>query len=194
MDRDQILMWLRAERLAFADFLDELSEDEWARDSLCAGWTVHDVLAHLTSPDTVRDTVVGLIRARGNWDRMTAEMARGRSARFTPTELIAQLRESAGSSRRAPGAAPADPLVDIIVHEQDIARPLGRSRHTPPERVVAALDHVLASRFYGARQRLAGMRLTATDVEWAYGTGPEQVDAPAIDLLLLATGRDFSRT
>ncbi len=116
------------------------------------------------------------------------------SARYSPAELIARLRASAGSSRRSPGAAPADPLVDIIVHQQDVARPLGRAMHTPPERVVAALDHVLASRFYGARKRLRGLRLTATDADWSSGDGPEQVRAPAIDLLFLATGRDLSRT
>ncbi|NEW29453.1 maleylpyruvate isomerase family mycothiol-dependent enzyme [Nocardia cyriacigeorgica] len=194
MDPDLISTWLRAERLAFADFFDELSDDEWQRESLCAGWTIHDVLAHITSVDSLGSTLMGLIRARGNWDRMNADAARRVSARYAPAELIAQLRAAAGSSRRSPGAAPADPLVDVIVHEQDVARPLGRTLHTPPPRVVAALDHVLASRFYGARKRLRGLRLTATDADWSYGDGPEQVRAPAIDLLLLATGREVARS
>lgn len=193
-DPDLISTWLRAERLAFADFFDELTDDEWQRESLCPGWTIHDVLAHITSVDTLGSTLVGLIRARGDWDRMNAEAARRVSARHTPAELIAQLRDSAGSSRRSPGASPMDPLADIIVHEQDVARPLGRTLHSPTERVVAALDHVLASRFYGARKRVRGLRLTATDADWSAGDGPEQVRAPAIDLLFLATGREFSRT
>ncbi|TQM31324.1 maleylpyruvate isomerase family mycothiol-dependent enzyme [Nocardia bhagyanarayanae] len=189
MNRDLLPAWLRAERLDLADYLEHLTEDEWRRRSLCTGWTVHDVLAHITSPDTLRDTFVGLIRARGNWDRMTATLATTRAARFTPAELIAQLRESADSTRHAPGASPLDPLVDIIVHGQDIARPLNRPRHTPTDRVTAALDHVLPSRFYGARKRLQGTRLAATDTTWTYGEGPKEIQAPAIDLLLLATGR-----
>ncbi|WP_280486141.1 maleylpyruvate isomerase family mycothiol-dependent enzyme, partial [Nocardia cyriacigeorgica] len=193
MDPDLISAWLREERLAFADFFDQLTPGEWQRESLCAGWTVHDVLAHITTVDTLGSTVVGLIRARGNWDRMNAEAARRVSARHRPDELIERLRASAGSTRRSPGAAPADPLVDIVVHEQDVARPLGRTLHTAPERVALALDHVLASRFYGARKRVRGLRLTATDADWTYGDGPEQVRAPAIDLLFLATGRGLSR-
>ncbi|GAA5083629.1 maleylpyruvate isomerase family mycothiol-dependent enzyme [Nocardia iowensis] len=107
----------------------------------------------------------------------------------TPTELIAQLRACASSARRAPGAAPVDPLVDIIVHGQDIARPLERNWQTPTERVAAALDHVVASRFYGARKRLRGARLTATDTDWTYGDGPEEIHGSVTDLLLVATGR-----
>lgn len=82
-----------------------------------------------------------------------------------------------------------DPLVDIIVHGQDIARPLERNWQTPTERVAAALDHVVASRFYGARKRLRGARLTATDTDWTYGDGPEEIHGSVTDLLLVATGR-----
>ncbi|MGW5438705.1 maleylpyruvate isomerase family mycothiol-dependent enzyme [Nocardia asteroides] len=189
MDRDRIQAWLRAERLDLADFLDTLGPDDWARPSACAGWTVHDVLAHVTSTDTVRDTVVGLIRARGDWNRMTARLATDYAARHTPADLITQLRAAADSTRRAPGAAPIDPLVDLIVHGQDIARPLGRVRTAPTDTVLACLDHVLASRFYGARTRLRHIRLTATDTTWTQGPGPTEIEAPALDLLLVATGR-----
>lgn len=181
--------WIRAERLDLADFFDELTEAEWTQPSLCPGWTVHDVLAHVSTTDTLRDTVVAIFRAKGNWNRMNAEMATMRAARYTPAELIAQLREFADSTRRAPGAGVLDPLVDIIVHGQDVARPLGRTRETPVERVVPALDYAIASRFYGARKRLRGNRLSATDTEWTYGEGPEEIKGPAIDLLLMATGR-----
>ncbi|WP_280202190.1 maleylpyruvate isomerase family mycothiol-dependent enzyme [Nocardia cyriacigeorgica] len=109
MDPDLISTWLRAERLAFADFFDELTDDEWQRESLCPGWTIHDVLAHITSVDTLGSTLAGLVRARGNWDRMNADAARRVSARYSPAELIARLRASAGSwggGRRAPPPPP----------------------------------------------------------------------------------------
>lgn len=130
---------------------------------------------------TLRNTLTGLLRARGNWNRMTAELARQRAARFTPTELIAQLRESAGATRRAPGAGPLDPLVDNIVRGQNIARPLGWSWQSPTGRVVVALDHVLGTSFYGARKRLQGTRLTATDADWTHGH--DEVRGSITDLL-----------
>lgn len=191
MDRDEILAWVKAERLSLADFLDDLDDHEWQAASLCPGWTVHDVAAHLTlsTRATLLGTIKGMIRARGDWNRMEADLARERAVRFGPGELIAQLRETAGSARRAPLSSPLDPLVDVLVHGQDVARPLGRKRETPAEQTVAALEHVLASRFYGARKRLLGTRLVATDQEWSAGEGPDEVRGPAGELLLLATGR-----
>ncbi|WP_051737603.1 maleylpyruvate isomerase family mycothiol-dependent enzyme [Pseudonocardia halophobica] len=78
--------------------------------------------------------------------------------------------------------------MDMLVHGQDIARPLGRPREMPAPAVAAALDHAWGSSFYGARKRFAGLRLRATDPDWSAGEG-EEVRGPAADLLLLATGR-----
>lgn len=82
-----------------------------------------------------------------------------------------------------------DPLVDILVHGQDIVRPLGRRRVMPVERVVPALDHVWMSPFLGTPKRFAGIRFEATDVDWARGEGAHELRGPAGELLLVATGR-----
>jgi uncharacterized protein (TIGR03083 family) len=191
MDRDQVLAWVKAERLSFADLLDDLDEHEWAVPSLCTGWTVRDVAAHLTlsTRATLLGTIRSAIRARGDFDRMEDTKARERAVAFEPAELIAQIRETAGSARRAPLSGPVDPLVDALVHGQDIARPLGRTREMPVRPAVVAIEHVMASMFYGARKRLAGTRLVATDLEWSAGEGPDEVRGKVCDLLLLATGR-----
>ncbi|WP_406195063.1 maleylpyruvate isomerase family mycothiol-dependent enzyme [Streptomyces europaeiscabiei] len=196
MDRERILRWTEAERLSLADFLDGLAGPDWSEASLCAGWTVHDVAAHLTlsTRTTLLGTIKGAIRARGDWNRMEFDFARERAGRFGPAELVAQIRETAGSPRRAPLAAPLDPLVDFLVHGQDIARPLGRDRPMPTEQAAAALAHVVASPFYGARKRLRAVRLVATDATWTTGTGPDEVRGPLADLLLLATGRPAGLT
>lgn len=188
---ERILAWTKAERLGLADLFAELDDHEWEAASLCPGWTVRDVAAHLTTSTrtTLRDTIKGAIRARGDFDRMVADQARELAVAHEPAELIALLRETAGSARRAPGAGPLDPLVDALVHGQDVARPLGRVREMPVEPTVAALDHVRRSIFYGARKRFRGTRLVATDVEWSAGDGPDEVRGPVGDLLLLATGR-----
>ncbi|MFI7667008.1 maleylpyruvate isomerase family mycothiol-dependent enzyme [Nocardia sp. NPDC049526] len=191
MTSDEIQLWTQAERLELADFLDDLEDHEWGVSSLCGDWTVHEVLAHVTLSNrvTLGQTLLGVLRARGDWNRMTADLARERAARFTPAELIAQLRESAGSTHRAPGAGPLDPLADIIIHGQDIARPLGRVREVPTKPGVAALDHIIGSRFYGARRRLRGLRLTAVEADWSAGDGPDEIRGPLSDLLLVSTGR-----
>lgn len=196
MNRDEIHALVRAERLSLADFLDDLTEPEWAVPSLCGDWTVHEVLAHttLSSADTLGGTILGIIRARGNWDRMNADQARAHAARYTPVELIAQLRDSADATKLALGASPLDPLVDMMIHGQDIARPLGRVREMSPELGVVALDFVLGHRFYGARKRLNGIRLTAVDADWSAGEGSDEIHGLVSDLLLVATGRSAGLT
>ena len=84
---------------------------------------------------------------------------------------------------------PAEGLVDHLIHHQDIRRPLGRPRVIPADRLVAALDVVPGlGGFVGAKQRVAGLRLVATDVDWSHGSGPE-VTGPGEAILLAASGR-----
>jgi uncharacterized protein (TIGR03083 family) len=181
---------VEAERLALADLLDTLSDPEWSVRSLCAGWSVREVVAHLTLANReFAATVLRLVRARGDFDRVTAEMARERAVRFSPAELVAQLRESAGEMRRFPMSGPLDPLTDILVHGQDIARPLGRHHPMRPDLAGEVLQHVWKSFFYGARKRFAGLRFVATDVDGSVGDGAQEVHGPAGALLLIVTGR-----
>jgi uncharacterized protein (TIGR03083 family) len=129
-----------------------------------------------------------VLRARGDVNRMIHEAARRRAAQFGPAELVAQLRATAGSARRPLGTQPPDPLVDLLVHGQDIARPLGRVRAMPGDRVLPALEHVWRSSFYGPRRRFAGLRLVATDLDWSAGDGDE-ARGPGGELLLVLTSR-----
>lgn len=187
----EVLGQIEAERLDLCDFLDGLGPDDWSVPSLCPGWTVRDVVAHLTVPGgSVLAGLRAFVGARGNWERMVADQARARAAAFPPEVLIVQLRAAAASPHRPLGSKPLDPLVDALVHGQDIARPLGRRRPMPVERAVPALGHVVASPWYGARKRLRGVCLVATDAGWSSGDGGDpEVRGPAGDLLLVATGR-----
>ncbi|WP_433783819.1 maleylpyruvate isomerase family mycothiol-dependent enzyme [Actinomycetospora sp. CA-101289] len=192
MDRDDLRTALESERLRLADVVETLGPEEWRTPSLCTGWTVQDVVAHITL--TSRLTKLGAIRAmlaaRGRINRMIDESARARAAQFSPAELVAQLRETAGSERRPLGAKPMDPLVDILVHGQDINRPLHRTYPMTVEYVVPALGFVVGTKFYGAPKRLAGLRLVATDADWSTGSASDrEVRGPVGELLLVATGR-----
>src|SRR3712207_6184761 len=128
LSRAEVDAAVAAERHRVADLVTDLTPDEWATPSLCAAWTVRDVVAHLTVTTrlTVPRLVRAAVRARGSFDRMEVDLAAERSAAYRPEELVTQLRESAGSTRRFPGSTPRDPLMDLVVHGQDIARPLGR--------------------------------------------------------------------
>jgi len=181
---------VEAERLSLADLLDSLSDREWQAPSLCEDWVVRDVVAHLALGDRqFTATVLRVIGARGDFDRVTAEMARERALRYRPAELVAQLRETAGRPRRFPMSSPLDPLTDILVPGQDIARPLGRHRAMPAARVVPALQRVWRAPFLGTAKRFRGIRFVASDADWSGGEGPQELRGPAGDLLLVVTGR-----
>jgi uncharacterized protein (TIGR03083 family) len=179
-----------AERLRLADHVADLTEAQWATPSLCRAWTVRHVIAHLTTTTRHRllDVIRAAIRARGSFDRMEIDVAAEVVASYSTAELVARLRESADSTRRAPGSSPMDPLMDIVIHGQDIARPLGHDYRTPPDVVAACLAYVAPNRFLGAPKRLTGLRLASTDTGWTFGDGAE-VRGPDIDLLLVASGR-----
>lgn len=190
MDEDAIWACVEEQRLGMADLLAGLDEAQWEAPSLCDGWRVRDVAAHLTIAPllTVPELVTGLLRARGSFNRFVLDDAR-RRAQASPEEIVAALRRVASSRRHPAPTKPIDPLVDVLVHGQDIAVPLGIDRAVPTDAAVAAADHVWGSGFpFRARARLAGHRLVATDATWSAGDGTP-VEAPIQRLLLLLTGR-----
>lgn len=184
---------VHAERAALIDDLTPLDDQQWAKPSLCAGWTVHDVVAHLIN--TARTTrigfVVGLARARFDFDRQNTQgVERERGA--SPQETLERLR--AVASRTSSPPAPLDTrLVEEIVHGEDIRRPLGLTRSYPQEAVVRSLR--LQARtpafFGGAKELTTRVRLTATDADLSIGDGPE-VTGTALSLLLALSGRQVA--
>lgn len=190
MEPDEINSAVRTERLNFCDYLDGLTDAQWAARSLCSAWTVREVTAHLTvtTRATIPFVIRSAIKARGSFDRLTANVACDRAAQFTTTELIQQLRESAQSSRRIVGSGPMDPLMDLLIHGQDIARPLERPHHMRTELALAALEYVVSNRFLGGPKRVGELTLVATDAGWSSGEGPT-VQGTAENLLLVSAGR-----
>ena len=189
MHTDDVWRAIDEERSSLADLLDELTAEEWDVPSLCAGWRVRDVAAHLTlshmSPATA---VLEALRARGNYDRMVRDSA-VRQAALPCDEFPRRLRAMVESRRKIPFVAPRVPLLDVLVHGQDIARPIGRDRPMPPGAAAAAADQVWSMGWpFHVRRRLAGLRLSATDTGWSAGDGLA-VEGPVSALLLLMTGR-----
>ena len=190
MDLDDVWRAIDTERAGLADLLDDLTTAEWAAPSLCSGWRVRDVAAHLTLSHMPPSTaVLEALRARGNYHRMVHDSA-VRQAALPREEFPRRLRAMVGSRRKVPFVAPLVPLLDVLVHGQDIARPIGRPRPMPPRAATAAADQVWSMGWpFHARRRLRGLRLAATDASWSVGDGPP-VEGPISALLLLMTGRD----
>jgi uncharacterized protein (TIGR03083 family) len=181
---------VHAERAALIDDLERLDDHRWAVPSLCPGWTVHDVVAHLV--DTARTTrlgfLVGMARTRFDFDRLNTRGVE-RERRASPRATLEELRRVA--SRTSGPPAPLDTrLVEEVVHGEDIRRPLGLARSYPVETVVRALrlQARTPASFGGAKEIVARVRLTATDADVSIGAGPD-VTGSALSLLLAVSGR-----
>ena len=189
MNEDDGWAAIDAQRLRVAALLDQLTDDEWRRPSLCDGWTVRDVAAHLTLQQlTVGQGLRALLRHRTGVNRLTLEMARDRAA--LPTgDLVAGIRAMVGSRRHNVGVTFHETLIDITVHGLDIAVPLDRPLETDPAATRAVADRVWRLGWpFHARKRLAGYRIAASDVDWTVGDGAE-VRGPIDAVVLLLTGR-----
>lgn len=188
--QDGVWHAIAAQRLALADVLGSLGPAQWDAPSLCEGWRVRDVAAHLTLSTRARPlaALVGVIRSGGRFNRFVARDARARSGR-PPAELVAELRAAAASRHRPPFTRPEDPLVDVLVHTLDITVPLGLGHALPLDAVAVAADRVWSMSFpFFARRRARGVRLVATDTDWRRGEGAEAT-GPIAALLLVLTGR-----
>ena len=158
------------ERRDLVALLRTLSDAEWQAPSLCDGWQVRDVVAHLLYDTIPAPRYLGvMVRSRFSVDRINNRLVA--SERETPTsQLVDRLERSVG---RGPFArvAPAAALADVLVHHQDIRRPLGRTRSIPHERLRSVLAHPDPFAFPWRHTR--GLRFVATDVDWHKGNGPE---------------------
>ncbi len=181
---------LAAQRRHLADQLDGLTEAEWDTPTLCAGWSGRHVVAHLVMPFrySLPRFVLGLVRARGDFNRFADRVARRDGAGPTG-ELIRLLRDNAEHSYTPPGAGFEAPLTDLVVHSLDITRPLGRPAEIDPNAMTIVLGHLVTPRsvkFFGLDTD--GVSLQATDLAWSHGDG-SPVLGSAEDLVLALAGR-----
>ncbi|GAA3598278.1 maleylpyruvate isomerase family mycothiol-dependent enzyme [Nonomuraea rosea] len=190
MNVSEIWDVVHAERAALIRDLEALPAERWATPSLCAGWDVHDVMAHLTddAKTTRLSFLLRLAAARFDFDRYNnAGVTRERAG--DPLLTLASFRAASHRTTSAP-VAEASRLVEAFVHGEDIRRPLGLSRDYPAAHVATALRFQLgtAVAFGGGKERARGLRLIVTDAGSDTGEGPE-VRGTALALLLAVSGR-----
>jgi len=184
-------MWstVAAERGALAADLADLSDQQWETPSLCDGWTVREVLAHQTGTASM-STPKFLTRmaAAGFRFPVFANREIQRHLGDSPGATLSEFRDKQHSTSCPPGPK-LSWLGEVIVHSEDIRRPLGIRHDYPPAAVRQVLDFYKGSNtLIGTKSRIADLRLTATDDDWNHGAGPT-VEGRLIDLLMAATGR-----
>ncbi|RDI65419.1 maleylpyruvate isomerase family mycothiol-dependent enzyme [Nocardia pseudobrasiliensis] len=174
---------LRAERAELIALLRSLSDEEWLAPSLCAGWRVRDVVGHLLYDAIAAPTYAGVfLRCGLSADRMNNLLA-DKSRALSTTQLVSRLENS---GERITRLAPRVGLSDMLVHQQDIRRPLGRTRQIPEDRLRSVLSH--PDPFAGPGRYTRGLRFAATDLDWSTGSGPE-VRGPGEALAMAMVGR-----
>lgn len=197
MDKTEIWRHIHAEREALAANLADLPAAEWSRPSLCTGWTVHDVAAHVISTPQIgwSDIAAMTLRSPGRgYNTIIYRQVKRLGARETRESILADYEKYGGSTHRVPVTTSVEPLVDVLLHHQDIVRPLGIERAMPPEAAAVAADRVRRLAFLlGTRRLLRSVRLVATDVDWTRGEGPT-VTGPIQELLMLCSGREPDRS
>lgn len=180
---------IHPERQALLNDVAGLGDEQWDTLSLCAGWTVRDTLAHLTSAAKMTPG-----RYIGKWVgtgfRFNALNENGIAAErgATPAETVAGFRSQLTTTTHPPG--PLQAMVgEAVLHGEDIRRPLGIHRQYPAETLLVVATFVTGGiGFLGGKRRSARLKLVATDAEWSHGDGPE-VSGPLVSIIIALTGR-----
>jgi uncharacterized protein (TIGR03083 family) len=181
---------IKSERASLTSALADMSQDDWSKQSLCDKWTVRDVVAHMiVTAQMTPPKFMGKMASNGfSFQKMTAkEIDRVESDR-TNANLVDLYGSLVDARNAPPGPAPSW-LGETIVHGEDIFRALDTYRSHPIDHVIAVADFYKNSNLLiGAKSRIAGVTMRATDANWSHGSGPE-VSGPAIALVMAMTGR-----
>ncbi|UQN14579.1 maleylpyruvate isomerase family mycothiol-dependent enzyme [Gulosibacter sp. ACHW.36C] len=198
LNLDEVWAAIDAQRLRTAAMLDDLTEDEWEQPSLCAGWRVRDVTAHLTLQQLSLGDVLGsIVRSPGNLNHVIHASA-VRAGRQPTATFAPQIRNTIGSRRHNFGVTPLETLIDALVHPQDIAIPLGREMRMDARAAATAAARVWSYGGKGSAKvfralSVQRMRLVANDIDWSVapdsGETVREIRGPIAALLLLLTGR-----
>ena len=182
---------IAAERRELARVLSDLPASAWDAQTLCAGWRVREVVAHMTMPFrySAARFAAELARSGGRFNAMSDRIARRDAAAVSAADLLSILQDNATNPWKPPGGGYLGALTHDVIHGLDITVPLGIGRRVPADRLRAVLDAIAAPK---ARKHfgtdLSGVRLRAADIDWASGSG-KQLSGAAQDLALVLCGR-----
>ncbi|MFI9252161.1 maleylpyruvate isomerase family mycothiol-dependent enzyme [Streptomyces sp. NPDC053069] len=181
---------IAAERRELADLFETLTPGQWDAPSLCAGWRVREVVAHMSMGfrhPTAR-VLWELVQARGSLHRTTDRLARRDATAHSDAELAAFLRTHAHHPWTPPIGGLTAALGHDVVHGLDVTVALGLERDIPADRLRILLDAIDPRAFRVFGTDLTGVRLCADDLDWSFGSGVP-LYGRGQDLLLVAYGR-----
>ncbi len=179
-----------AEFLALGDLLEPATEAQWDTPSLCAGWRVREVIAHMTMAArySEEEFMAELRRCDFDFGRLSNQIA-ARDAELPASELAASLRAEVMQHWTPPGGGWHGALNHVVIHGLDVTVPLGVPRRSPDATIRVVLDDLTAG---GVQARfgtsIEGRSLQASDLDWSYGSGPV-LRGPAEYLALVLCGR-----
>ncbi|MGW1344659.1 maleylpyruvate isomerase family mycothiol-dependent enzyme [Kribbella sp. NPDC002412] len=178
------------ERSDLVAMLDGLQQEDWDKPSLCEGWRVREVVAHITMPFrmSMPRFLLGMVRAGGNFNKLSDRQARQDAAELSAHELTECLRQNVNHPWKPPGGGYEGALSHDVIHGLDITVALGIDRHVPEDRMRRILDATKPRQLKYFGVDLTGIQLRATDLDWTHGTG-EVLSGQAQDLLLVLCGR-----
>jgi uncharacterized protein (TIGR03083 family) len=173
MTTADLMPTISGERRAFSDVLEGLAEADWNAPSLCEGWRVREVVAHMTMPFRYpAPRFLGeMVRSRGNFARMADRVAR-RDARAPIGTLLDGWRTNENHPWKPPGGGLKGALTHDVVHGLDITIPLGIEHPVSEQALRVVLDHAttpLSLKHSGLD--VTGIRFEADDLDWAFGDG-----------------------
>jgi uncharacterized protein (TIGR03083 family) len=181
------------ERSALADDLATLDDSQWDIQSLCSEWKVRHVVGHLVGGADVKTGpfMAGMLKSGMNFNRFLSREGLALGA-ARPDELLGQFRKTIGTRRKPPGTKPEIMLTDLVCHCADIRRPTGMTRSMPEATLLTVADTMKHIGFpLQVKKRIVGLRMSATDSDWAVGSGPS-VEGPLESLILVMAGRKAS--
>lgn len=180
---------VHAERQSLSDFLGTITPEQWTRPTWCTKWNVQELVAHLTAAGniTAPHFFGGFIKTGFNFDKFVDGDLRNYSS-GGPADVKARFDKIIMSNRKPPGPAYVA-LGEIMVHGEDIRRALGARGDHPAEHLATLAEYYKKTGApLRAKKRIPGLKLTATDVDWTTGDGPE-VRGPCMSLILGMVGR-----
>lgn len=177
------------ERRSLSEFLGTLEPEQWSTTSWCHKWTVRDLVAHLTAAGniTAPHFFGGIIKTGFSFDKFVEGDLKHYND-GSPADVKARFDQIVDSTRKPPGPAYIA-LGEVMVHGEDIRRPLGSRGDHPAEHLSTLAElYRKTGAPLRAKKRLDGLRLEATDVDWSAGDGPA-VRGPCMSLILAMVGR-----
>jgi uncharacterized protein (TIGR03083 family) len=189
MKTEQTWELIHAERAAMAATLSTLSEEQWSSPSWCEGWSVQQTAGHIlaAAEQTPLNFYKELAQAGFRFDAFTDRGAR-RLGALAPDEIVSRLEARTTTTNHPPAPSMAM-LGEIVVHGEDIRRPLGIDQPVRAASLLAVAESFKRSNLLiGSKRRIEGLRLVASDLDWSTGDGPE-VTGPMASLVMVMTGR-----